>query len=212
MKTENLKAVIFDLGGVILNLDVNQTLLSFKKLFGEKFDIMEEAHLNVSFFVDYERGHISCEQFRDYVRETTRTNTSDEAIDEAWNAMLKDIPAERIQWLEELKSDYKIYLLSNTNVIHLEAFHKLFGEQTPYAHPDKLFDKLYYSCSMGMRKPDEEIYREVLRDLGIEPHEALFFDDKQENLEPARQLGMNVQYVERNSLERAMLPKASSRA
>lgn len=205
LKPEKLKVIVFDLGGVILNLNVAKTFDGFKRLFGPDFNVFSEGHLNESFFVDYETGRISCDAFRQYFRELTKMEVSNAEIDLSWNAMLGDLPAERIKWLKELKKDFKICILSNTNLIHVTAFHEIFREQTSLIHPDRLFDRVYYSCDMGMRKPDANIYREVLRDLDVNAGETLFLDDKQENIATAKQLGMNVMLVERNNLNMSLL-------
>ena len=125
--------IIFDLGGVIINLDIYKTLDAFKKLIGDSFDILEEAQLNQSFYLHYEKGHISCEEFREHIRGLTDKKLSDEQIDQAWNSMLLDIPKDRFSWISALKNDYRLCILSNTNVIHVEAFHKTFSEQTPFS-------------------------------------------------------------------------------
>ena len=209
---QKTKVVIFDLGGVLINLDIHKTLDAFKKLIGHGFDILEEAQLNQSFYMEYEKGIISCEQFREHIRGLTERPLSDQEIDKAWNAMLLDIPQDRFSWIEALKKDYQLCILSNTNVIHVESFHQIFGEQTPYKHPSEIFDQLFYSCYMGKRKPDSDIYTEVLEKMNIMPEEAVFYDDKQENIDTAVSLGIKGVLVERNFLTKKMLPGSNGRA
>jgi len=209
---QNTQVVIFDLGGVIINLDIHKTLDAFRTLIGEDFDLLEEAQLNQSFYMEYEKGNISCEEFRSHIRGLTSKQLTDQQIDDAWNSMLLDIPPDRFRWIDQLKGQYQLCILSNTNVIHVETFHKIFGEQTPYQHPGELFDKLFYSCEMGMRKPDEDIYLEVLKGMGAAPHEAVFYDDKQENIDTAERLGIRGVLVERNYLTQNMLPGNNGRA
>ncbi len=200
------EVIIFDLGGVIINLDIFKTLEAFKKLIGEGFDILEEAQLNQSFYMEYEKGNISCEQFRDHIRELTPKPLQDEEIDAAWNAMLLDIPVDRFSWIDSLKNDYKLCILSNTNIIHVDSFHQIFSQQTPYEHPQLIFDRLFYSCNMNKRKPDTDIYEEVLEEMKVSPEKAIFYDDKQENIDTAEKLGIKTVLVKRNFLTQNMLP------
>ncbi len=209
---QNIRVIIFDLGGVIINLDIHRTLDAFRALVGEEFDILEEAQLNQSFYMEYEKGNISCEEFRSHIRGLTPKKLTDEQIDTAWNSMLLDIPEERFSWIESLKDHYQLCILSNTNVIHVDAFHRIFEKQTPYNHPSDLFEKLFYSCELGMRKPDENIYEEVIKEMGVEPGQAVFYDDKQENIDTANRLGIKGVLVKRNFLTQNMLPGNNGRA
>ncbi len=209
---QHIEVVIFDLGGVIIDLDVHKTLNAFRQLIGDEFDILEEAQLNESFYMEYEKGHISCDEFRAHIRGLTEKTLTDQEIDRAWNSMLLDIPGDRFSWIEALKKDYRICILSNTNVIHVDCFHQIFKEQTRYDHPTEVFDKLFYSCDMGMRKPDENIYEQVLKDMGVTPERAIFFDDKQENIDTAEKLGINGVLVKRNYLTQNMLPGVNGHA
>ena len=209
---QKTEVVIFDLGGVVIDLDVRKTLDAFQQLIGDEFNILEEAQLNQSFYIEYEKGHISCDEFRSHIRGLTTKTLRDEEIDYAWNSMLQDIPVDRLSWIAALKEHYRICVLSNINVLHIKGFNKIFKEQTPYDHPAELFEKVFYSCDMGMRKPDENIYEQVLKDMGVKPERAIFFDDKQENIDTAEKLGIKGFLVKRNCLTQNMLPGVNGHA
>jgi putative hydrolase of the HAD superfamily len=124
---------------------------------------------------------------------------SDSAIDNAWSAMILDIPAERIRYLEELKKSYRIFLLSNTNEIHRIKFHRNFEADFGYSFYD-LFEQNFYSHEMGMRKPDPQIYKQALIEAGIVAEETLFIDDMEINTEAAKNIGMIVLHIKQGSL------------
>jgi putative hydrolase of the HAD superfamily len=124
---------------------------------------------------------------------------NDSEIDAAWGAMILDIPADRIRYLEELKKNYKLYLLSNTNEIHRIKFHRDFKTDFDYSFYD-LFERNFYSHEMGMRKPNPQIYLEALREAELIPEETLFIDDMEENIEAARTTGMQVLHIRPGTL------------
>jgi len=175
-------------------------------LLGEDLTRFEEDHINDSFFKQYEMGNIDCTTFSDHLKSFSKTPVSDHDLDEAWNAMLGIIPSQRIQWLEHLKKDYQLALLSNTNKKHIDKFNDLFKDQTSYDAPSDLFDHLFYSHELNDRKPNESIYLTVLKILSINPEDAYFFDDKEENILAAEAVGIESYLVPRNGLTKSMLP------
>lgn len=181
-----IKALIFDLGGVIINLDPSLTLASFHKLGLDKETVTESMPL----FQDFEKGKISEAAFRDGLRELLNPGTTDAEIDAAWNHMLLDIPPERMELLRELRSTFRLYLLSNTNSIHKTAFVSYF-ETTFHGQvwPDQ-FDRIFYSHDMGMRKPDAEIFHKVLEETNHAAAECIFIDDSLPNVEAAQATGL----------------------
>lgn len=195
MDISNVKNIIFDLGGVILNIEPQNTYSAFKELgFKEMDDIRSNKEL-FNTLIDYEKGIISTHNFREVLKSQTNKNISDTDIDNAWNSMILDIPVERVKKLEELKENYRIYLLSNTSELHFDCFNTNFASETKYKGLCDLFEKDYYSHVMGMRKPDLEIYQEVLRDSNLNARETLFVDDFEENVQAARELGMKAYQV-----------------
>lgn len=199
LNIQSIKNIIFDLGGVIINLSVPTTVGAFAKASGKPVDEIA-ALVSSQGFMDYEKGLLSDEAFRDHVREALNWNGSDSEIDESWNAMLLDIPAERLQLLEKLKKNHRIFLLSNTNEIHLRKFNQILHRQTGQEEMDGYFHKAYYSHRMKMRKPDVEIFEFVLQENKLNPKETLFLDDHLSNLQGAEQAGIKTFHVQNPEL------------
>ena len=206
MKHEQVENIIFDLGGVIINLNIDQTFRKFSQLFNT--EITTEAMSDrekYGFFHDYEVGKIGDEEFRSSIRKLTDTHVEDDAIDAAWNAMLQDIPEDRISWIYEATRNYNCVVLSNTNAIHVKYFEQFFNSVTPYGFPGDVFQKLYYSHEIGKRKPNKAAFEHVLQDSGFNPEQTVLFDDLRDNLAAASELGIRTEYVERNKLRRDQL-------
>ncbi len=195
MKIGTAKNIIFDLGGVIIDLDVEKTKEAFASLSQKS---VSEVHLlfeNSPVFLQYEKGLLNDREFRISVRNLLQIKASDLEIDVAWNAMLGEIPSSRIRLLESLREDYQLYLLSNTNNIHLICFNEIVKSTCGSSSLDPYFDKAYYSHLVKMRKPDAEIYALVLEENNLPAHETLFLDDNVSNLEGAAQLGIQTFHV-----------------
>jgi len=190
------KAVIFDFGNVIINIDIPRTFQAFSNLTGKKQAAIEKLITEGQLFRRYESGQFTDIEFREIVRQTVGFPLSDLEVDKAWNALLLDIPKERIELLKEIRKKYPIYLLSNTNNIHIEASNNYLKKTFGFKHLDELFDQLFLSYEIGMWKPDTEIYHYVLDSLNLRPHEVLFLDDNQKNIESAKGLGMQTILVE----------------
>lgn len=191
------KNVIFDLGGVLLNLDYKRTEDAFIKLGLKNFDAIYSQHLQTELFEKFETGAISSSQFRVGIKTYLDNNITDTEIDSAWNDMLLDFPAERIRFLEKLKITHRIFLLSNTNDIHLAAYSnymkRTFGFENGLAH---IFERQYYSNKIGMRKPNTNIFDFVLRENKLNAAETFFIDDSQQHVTAAKQLGINAYWLD----------------
>jgi HAD superfamily hydrolase (TIGR01509 family) len=185
-----MRNIIFDLGAVIIDIDYNLTADAFRRLgllhFDEIYSKAKQDHL----FDRFEKGDMSDEEFRETVRKHIPHSVSDEQIDSAWNAMLKEVPEETFGLLEEIGKQKRIFLLSNTNRIHVRAFSKIIERQYGFARFESLFEKAYYSCDIGMRKPDAEIFEFVLLQHGLKANETLFIDDSPQHVEGARNCGI----------------------
>ena len=151
-------------------------------------------------FHDYEKGLISDNHFREIVRDMLQVGASDSDIDNCWNAMLLDIPLERLQLLEHLKTKYRVFLLSNTNEIHLNCFSNIVRDLTGKLTLDEYFEKAYYSHRMKMRKPDSEIYEAVLQENELTPGHTFFLDDNLSNLKGAELCGIKTFHVQHPDL------------
>jgi glucose-1-phosphatase len=181
--------IIFDLGGVLLNLDTAKTRDSFIDLGVANIDELFRIGHADSFFKDYEVGTISDDQFVEEALKLTRPGTTHQAIIDAWNSMLLDFPAERVAFLDQLKTRYRLFLFSNTNSLHLQAFQKSFMDVhgTPL---DGLFEKAWYSHLINLRKPDVAAFEYVVSESGLDAASTLFIDDALINVEGARAAGL----------------------
>lgn len=191
---QRLKAIIFDLGGVIIDLHEHRTVKYFAQLSGKPEDKIR-AIIQLPAFQQFEKGLISENDFRDAARDSLNESASDEQIDQGWNAMLGEIPHARIDLLRSLADKYELYLLSNTNTIHYRAFLKIVKDTIGQDSFEGFFDKAYYSHQIHMRKPDTEIFEWVLAQNNLQPAEALFLDDNAMNIEGAQRVGIQTVHV-----------------
>ena len=185
------KAIIFDFGGVIINIDFVLTHAAFRELGVEDLDAKFSQTQQSGFFDRFEKGEISPESFRKEIKHYLSSDVSDKEIDAAWNKMLLDIPEQRIEWILKLKEEYHCVLLSNTNKVHYDYYRGSLESVHGYKKFSDLFHKTYFSHEIGMRKPDADIYNYVLEDLKLKPSEVLFIDDTQKNIDAAKDLGWN---------------------
>lgn len=194
-----IKNILFDLGGVLLRLDMDKTREAFAQL-GWKKENWEDVSLSDNpVFKNLEIGLDSPSQFREKIRRILPGNPSDHEIEVAWCAMLIDFPTGIIDYLIRLKGKYRLYLLSNTNELHVRRFEHIF--ENAYGYPiSSLFEKCYYSNEIGFRKPNVEAFLAVLKDASINPAETLFVDDLQHNTDAAKTLGMKVLHIEAGTL------------
>jgi putative hydrolase of the HAD superfamily len=187
---QGVKNIIFDLGGVILNLDNRRTEEAFTALGVENFREYFGHGFAASFFKEYEIGRITDRQFIDSVRQLTGLDVPDQAIIDSWNALLLDFPPERIQLLKNLRKNYRLFLFSNTNALHLAALQQIWSSTFDSGSLDDYFEKTYYSHLLGMRKPDREPFEHILLENGLKGAETLFVDDAMINVEGAKQAGL----------------------
>jgi len=195
--SKKIKNIIFDFGGVILNIDYQASIKAFKELGIKNFEYLFSQASQSNIFDKLETGKIKPQEFRDEIRNISGLNLTDEAIDKAWNKMLLDIPIERIELLIKLKSKYNIYLLSNTNAIHYDIYNNEIYK-AGYKSFDDIFNKAYFSHNVGMRKPHKDIYEYVLNKERLIPEETLFIDDSLQNLQPSIDLGINTYLMKKD--------------
>jgi glucose-1-phosphatase len=187
-----VRNIIFDLGGVIINLDNRRTEEAFTALGVKNFREYFGHGFAASFFSDYETGKISDQEFIARVRQLTGlSQVSDQVIIDSWNALLLDFPPERIQLLKELRKTYRLFLFSNTNALHHAALRRIWTTSFGGAASlDDHFEKSYYSHLMGMRKPNPESFDIILKENKLNGQETLFVDDAIVNVEGAEQAGL----------------------
>lgn len=193
---EGIKNIIFDLGGVILNIDFSITERAFRELGVTQFSNMFTQHHSNDLFVELETGRISESEFYEAFRKGTGTNLSDETIKKAWNALLLDFREPTLEWLEKNRNKYRIFLFSNTNQIHHDAFITAYEAKTGKADFDAFFEKAYYSQHIGMRKPDPKPFLQILQEQNLVPEETLFIDDTIKNIETAKSLGIKTVHLQ----------------
>lgn len=184
-----LKNIILDLGGVLLNIDYHKTKNAFQYLGFEEFDKMYSQYSADAVFAQLETGVISNQVFYETMIQRSGGRISEPSITLAWNAMLLNFRTETLEFLEKLSEKYSLFLLSNTNAIHLAAFEEIFRAETGKDSLNNYFKKAYYSHEVGLRKPNEDIFEFVLADANIEASETLFIDDSYNNIETAGRLG-----------------------
>lgn len=196
-ESDKIKNIIFDWGGVISNIDYNETVKAFKKIGLDNFDEMYTQLKQSELFDRLEIGTIEPSEFRLKIREMLSENPTDEEIDAAWTAMLLDLPKERLDLLEKVKENYKIYLLSNTNIIHVTRYSKYIDKVYGHKSFENLFIKAYYSHEIGLRKPHVEIFHHVLQENNLNANETLFIDDTPQHIEGAKKAGLHAFHLKK---------------
>jgi FMN phosphatase YigB (HAD superfamily) len=191
---QKINSIIFDLGGVLLNLDFSKTADAFTELGVKNFnDYFTQFYAN-PLFKKLEVGAVIAGEFYDELRRTAEISASNEMIDKAWNAMLLDFPEERINKLKDLKKTHRLFLFSNTNTIHHASFQQSFEKQYRFEF-DTIFEKAYYSHLVARRKPDLIAFDYVILDSGVDAAHTLFADDTMPNIEAARKAGLQADLV-----------------
>ncbi len=186
---------LFDFGGVLYNININNALLRFREFSGIKsvFDNIDIDYLIAHEAVDlYEKGSISTDLFREHIREGFSLNCTDEEFDASWNSILVGVSDEAAEIIGILSKNSNVSLLSNTSKLHFERFEpecrKMFS----------LFDNLYLSFDMGLRKPDPDVFEYVIKHSRYIPQETLFVDDTEINIKAATKLGFNTMKLDSN--------------
>ena len=192
---KNCKAIIFDLGGVILNIDYKLTITEFEKLGLKNADSFYSKKVQNPIFDKIEVGAISPKEFLEQLQKEC-DNASIELVENAWNAMLLDLPQSRLNYIKTLKNNYQIFLLSNTNAIHIRAFKNKIGAEKWKAF-SSVFDKMYLSHEIRCRKPDKEAFQIILEENKLKPNEVFFVDDSSQHIEAAKKLGISCHYLQK---------------
>jgi len=190
-----IQHIIFDLGGIFVNLNYAHTASAFRQLGVSNFDELFTQHHANPLFAKLETGEVSEEEFYQQIRAITSVPLTDAQIAEAWNAMLLDMPMERIVWLQQVARQYPIYLFSNTNSIHYQQLMKIFRRDLGTIDFNGLFRFAGYSHQLGYRKPNAASFRLLLQQLNIEPHHTLFIDDTPGNIQGAQEMGLHTLFL-----------------
>lgn len=184
-----IKNVVFDLGGVLINLDFDNCLNAFRKAGFRDIEKQARQLEGKGLFSRFELGEISPEEFREAIRKETSESLTDRKIDDMWNLMLLDIPREKLDLLLELRGHYMVYLLSNTNRIHWDyASEQMFSYRG--FRVNDFFEATFLSFEIHKAKPDKEIYEQMMKEANILPEETFFIDDSEANCRAAAALGI----------------------
>ena len=186
---QNFKNIIFDFGGVLIDIDFRLTIDAFHQIGFPAFEHMYSQYEADQLFRKLEKGEVSDQDFYEVMLKVGKEGLSQEDIRKAWNALLLDYRRDSLHHLLLLEKRYQLFLLSNTNKIHYDRFIQYFPGNAEKPTLESYFSKAYFSFEMGMRKPDLEIYKFVLSDAGIIPEETLFIDDSYPNIDAAKELG-----------------------
>ncbi len=194
-----IKNIIFDLGGVIININFQNTINAFRKLGLSNFETLYSLKKQSGLFDLLETGNIAPESFYSEIRKL-KPNVTDQDIKLAWCAMLLDMPEKHVAMLKAIRSNYSTYLLSNTNAIHIEYFNDYLIKSFGINPLPDMFDKLYYSHEIKQRKPNASAYEAVLFDSKLKPYETLFIDDLYANIDGARKAGLYAYHLENEEI------------
>lgn len=189
MPNSAIKALLFDLGGVVLEVDFNKVFKSW-----ESMSCLNEAQIKSKFTMDehyqqHERGQIDATVFYEHLRQTLALTASDTEMDSAWNAIFGQQITASLDAIDIARAKFPTYGFSNTNQTHQRYWEHHFPRLT------NSFDKLYVSSEIGLRKPDAQAFEFILNDIAVSPKELLFFDDSIENIEGAERLGIQTVLV-----------------
>jgi len=192
-----IRHIIFDLGGVLLNLDYTLTEKAFVAAgitdFGERYSQLQQTDI----FDRLETGRMGREEFITAMQSFSPVPITENQILQAWNAMLLDFPLRRLQILQQLRNHYDLLLLSNTNEIHEEVFNNTLMREHGIPNIGVFFDKVYMSHRVGLRKPMPEIFMRVLEDNGLQAAHTLFIDDSPQHISAADKLGIKTIHLEK---------------
>lgn len=192
-----VKNIIFDLGGVILNIDYRLTEEAFIKLGCKNFSEIYSQAKQTSLFDDFEEGKIDEAAFFYKLKMLGALNVSLQEIKNAWNAMLIELPVKNYELLQSLQGRYRLFLLSNTNQTHIAALSKLVEKVCPMSEFENLFEKVYYSHIIGLKKPNPAPYLQILLENNLTAEETIFIDDSIQHVKGAAKTGIRAYWLEK---------------
>ncbi len=187
--------VIFDLGNVLIDIDYHKSMDLMKSALPTSMHAKVDTCYAAEFHKAYEKGQLSSAEFRQEFRHYFQTNWSDAEVDYYWNSLLGSIPAHRLDLVRQLKTQFQVGILSNTNEIHIEAVYAQLQAEHNLVNFDPLFDWVFYSHEMGLAKPNQDIYQQLLLELGTTANRVLFFDDLKANVDGAASIGIQAVQV-----------------
>ena len=190
---KNIKNIVFDLGGVLLDLDFKAAINGLQKAGFANVKEQLQTFDREGIFQKFELGEITAEEFRTAIRKNSILTLTDEEVDALWNAMLLEVPREKLELILDLRGKYMVYLLSNTNTIHWDYACKNAFNYRGFRVKD-YFEETFLSYEMHLAKPDKAIFEKMLQDANLLPEETLFIDDSEANCQAAASLGIQVHH------------------
>ena len=201
-----IKNIIFDLGGVILDINYQATIDAFAQLGIANFSNLYSQKSQQKLFDQFETGHVSSKEFVKGIQQMHSVQISDELIITAWNAMLKGVKKNKLDYIKSLRNQFHTILLSNTNEIHISAFEKEMSNKQLLAQFKSCFEKIYYSSRMGLRKPYSICFEKVLKEQQFNPKETLFIDDSIQHIKGAKNCGIKAVLFPQNGIIQDWFP------
>ena len=190
---KKIKNIVFDLGGVLVDLDFKAAINGLQQAgFANVKEQLQTLHQG-GIFQKFELGEMSADEFRTAIRENSTVELTDEEVDNLWNAMLLEIPREKLELILDLRGKYMVYLLSNTNSIHWDYVCKNAFNYRGFRVND-YFEETFLSYEMHLAKPDKAIFEKVLQDANLLPEETLFIDDSEANCKAAEEVGIHAHH------------------
>jgi FMN phosphatase YigB (HAD superfamily) len=182
-------SIIFDFGDIFIDLQKEKCAEAFRKIglgeFNSSFQRLNE---------DFEVGLITEKEFLTGIQQRIPKSKTED-IRAAWNTLITGVPSYRLEFLKSLQNRYRIFLMTNTDKIHIEYFKEIMG--TPaFNYFNSCFEKVYYSYEMGMRKPDIRVFSYIIEEQGLAPHRTLFVDDRKDNIEAAKSVGLRTWHLQ----------------
>lgn len=207
-----IRNIIFDLGGVIYDIRYQNVPEAFAQFGFPNFDQIYTQAAQSGPIDLFEEGNISVEEFRAYIRSISPVSLTDSQIDDAWNSIIIDVPAKRVEMLKKLKSQYRIFLFSNTNQLNYNKFTVQLRKKFGYDIFDELFEKAYFSHTMHLRKPSLEGFLRILTEQHLLADETLFIDDTIRHIEAAKRVGLHTYLLPKDEdlVEMKWLPEPAN--
>ena len=190
---KKIKNIVFDLGGVLVDLDFKAAINGLQKAGFANVKEQLQAFDRDGIFQKFELGEMTAEEFRTAIRENSSVELTDEEVDALWNAMLLEVPREKLELILHLRGKYMVYLLSNTNSIHWDYVCKNAFNYRGFRVND-YFEETFLSYEMHLAKPDKAIFEKVLQDANLLPEETLFIDDSEANCKAAEEVGIHAHH------------------
>ena len=190
---KNIKNIVFDLGGVLVDLDFKNAINGLQKAGFANVKEQLQAFDREGIFQKFELGEVNADEFRTAIRGNSTVTLTDEEVDALWNSMLLEIPRKKLELILDLRSKYMVYLLSNTNSIHWDYVCKNAFNYRGFRVND-YFEETFLSYEMHLAKPDKAIFEKVLHEANLLPEETLFIDDSEANCKAAEELGIHTHH------------------